>query len=174
MSKTGKRPCHTFRDPWYRLSQQFQIRISQMFIFHPTGPASCYSTQFFICNRSTIRMISFLHIATNTTHSTAQYSSSKSSKMCAYAVHSETLHHITKYNGNCKRQISQSVKRSILRQDIFFLIISFDQDLHRPSRFRVCVFLLDISSRTIYSFINYVKLYQSRACNTGNAKAVKP
>ena len=51
---------------------------------------------------------------------------------------------------------------------------STDQDLHRPSRFRVYVIQLDISSRTIYSLICCVKLYQSRSCNTGHAKAVKP
>ena len=59
-------------------------------------------------------------------------------------------------------------------QSITPVYFSTDQDLHRPSRFRVYIFLLDISSKTIYSFICYIILYQSRACNTGNAKAVKP
>ena len=62
--------------------------------------------------------------------------------------------------------------RSLLRQYIFFLISSTDQDLHQPSRFRVYVFLLDIFCRIIYWFIYYVKLYQSKAWNSGNAKAV--
>ena len=55
----------------------------------------------------------------------------------------------------------------------FFLINSTDNDLHRSCRLREYVFLLDISWRTIYSFLYYVKLYQSRVCNTRNAKAVK-
>ena len=41
----------------------------------------------------------------------------------------------------------------------FFLINSTEQDMHRPSIFRVYVFLRDISSRIIYSSIYYVKLY---------------
>ena len=56
----------------------------------------------------------------------------------------------------------------------YFLINSPDQDLHHSSRFRVYVFLLDIFSRTICSFIYYVQFYHSRACNTCKAEAVKP
>ena len=61
-----------------------------------------------------------------------------------------------------------------ITQVYFFLINSIDQELNRPSRFRVYVFLLDIFSRAICSFIYYVKFYHSRACNTCKAEAVKP
>ena len=131
------------------------MRFSQLFSFHPTGPVPCHSTQFFIRTRSAI--LYFLDITTNTTHGTAQHSSGKISKMCAYAVHSGPLHQITKYNGNCKKQISHQSNTNYFAS-IFFLINSTDQDLHRTSIFRVYVLMLDISIRTIYSFIYYVKL----------------
>ena len=94
--------------------------------------------------------------------------------MCAYAVHSGPLHQITKYNGNCKRQISHQSNTDYFAS-IFFLINSTEHDLHRPSRYRVYVFLLDISRRTIYSFIYITSnCTQVWARNKANATAVKP
>ena len=115
----------------------------------------------------------FLHITTNTTHGTAQHSS------CRPATCVHTLFIVDQ----CIRLRStmEIVKdRSHVNQTqtispVYFFLINFtDQDLHRPSRFREYAFLIDISSRTIYSFIYYVKLCQGRTCKTGNAKAAKP
>ena len=78
--------------------------------------------------------------------------------VCAYAVHSGPWHQITNFNGNCKREISHQSNTDYFAS-IFFLTNSTEQDLHRPSKFRVENFQLDISSRTIYSFTYYVKLY---------------
>ena len=74
----------------------------------------------------------FLNIITKTTNGATQWSCCKTSNMCAYAVYSEPLHQITKYNGNCKRQMSHQSNTDYFAR-IFFLPNGTDQDLHRPS-----------------------------------------
>ena len=59
-------------------------------------------------------------------------------------------------NGNCKRQMSHPSNTDYFAS-IFFPTSSTDQDLHRSSTFRVYLFLPDIFSWTIYSFIHYAK-----------------
>ena len=126
-------------------------------IHFPTYP-SCtilFDTVFYL-HYSTIRMI-FFNIL-RPTRGTEQYSSYKTNNMCAHAVNSGLLHQITKYNVNYKRDISHYSNTDYF-PSIFFLTYSTYQDLHRPSKFRVDVFLRDISSWRIYSCIFHVKVF---------------
>ena len=162
MSKTGRRPCHTFRVPLYRISQQVQIRFTKMLSFHPSGPAPCKSTQCFICD--TVFHLHPLHHS----HDFSFYILRQIQPMVQYnkvLARPQKCVHTLFIVDHCIRlrstmeivkdryHINQTQANSTV---YIFLINSTDPDLHRPSRFRVYVFLLDISSRTIYSFIYYV------------------
>ena len=166
---TGRRPCYIFRVLLYRICQQFHIRFTQMFTFYHTGPAPCSSTQFFICTRSTIRVIYLFYISRQIQHMLQHNTVLTRQSICVHKLF--VVDHCIRLRNTMaivkdRSHINQT--QSITPVNLF-IINSTDQDLHRPSRFRVYVFMFDISSRTIYSFIYYAKLYQSRACNTGNA-----
>ena len=154
-----RRPCYIFRVLLHRISRQFQIGFSQMFSFHDTASVPCYSTQFFICTRSTIRVIHFFYILRQIQHMVQHNTVLTRSSICVHRLF------IVDHCIRLRKTMTIVKDRSHINQTqtispvYIFLINSTDQELHRPSRFRVYVFLLDISSKTIYSYIYYVKLY---------------
>ena len=159
MSKTGRRPCHTFVSHYIAYLISFRYGLSDVqfppyryvimlldtvFHLHPLH----HSRDFFL---DILRQMQPM-----VQHNTFLARPAK----CVHTLF--IVDHCIRLRStmNIVKDRSYIKQTQTILPVYFFLINSTDQDLHRPSGFRVFVFLLDISSRTIYSFICYVKLYR--------------